>query len=221
LPARAAAAFVSSKIAHPELLDRLPDKIRGAFQDKLVSGQSPRLFYNHLHGIHIRTYPRGQEGDRVSEEPAGVGHNSDTGFIVPTWRISIRPSSRAGPGSFARHYMRKTVSCTTAPGGMGKSSNALTEAMLMATGGELSGERASACLSIWYHNGEDSREEIERRVLAVCQHFGIQQQALVGRLYITSGNELPLKVATGYDKLSIDAPLIEQIGAKLADLAST
>src|SRR5262249_41639192 len=117
---------------HPELLNRLPDKIREAFQDRLVRGQEPRLFFDRRTGLHVRSTRGLHEGNRVSAEPAGVGHNSDTGFSVPTWRIIDPAKFPRRSWLFGQHYMRKSVSCTTAPGGMGKSSNALTEAISMA-----------------------------------------------------------------------------------------
>ena len=81
----------------------------------------------------------------------------------------------------------------------------------MATARNLLDEQPKERCRVWLHNGEDPREELERRVVAVCQHYEIPQQELEGWLCLTSGTELGLKVANGYNELKIDAPLIDKI----------
>jgi RecA-family ATPase len=100
---------------------------------------------------------------------------------------------------------------------MGKSSLLLVEALAMSTGRNLLGEQPNERLKIWYHNAEDSLEEIRRRVLAICQHFDIPQHELVGWLFVTSGTEVPLRVAHGYSELKVDGLLVEQINNKIAE----
>jgi RecA-family ATPase len=126
---------------------------------------------------------------------------------------------------YGRHYQRRTVSATIAPGGFGKTTLDMVEAIAMATCQNLLGEQPTERLRVWYHNGEDSLEELHRRVAAVCQHFNIPQEELRDWFFMTSGNEVPLRVATGYSDLRIDQPLIslinkniEQNGIDLATL---
>jgi RecA-family ATPase len=52
---------------------------------------------------------------------------------------------------------------------------------------------------------------MHRRVAAICQHYSIPQQELVGWFFMTSGHEVPLRVAEGYTKLEINAALIARI----------
>jgi RecA-family ATPase len=59
------------------------------------------------------------------------------------------------------------VSATVAPGGLGKSSLVLAEAVTMASGRELLGVKSPKPLRVWYVNLEDPREAIERRA-SVC-----------------------------------------------------
>ena len=110
------------------------------------------------------------------------------------------------------------MSATIAPGGTGKSSVDLTEAIAMATARNLLGEQPEQRLRVWYHNGEDDRDEIDRRILAICQHYGIPQEELEGWLFVTSGAEVPLRVAAGYSNLEINEVLVRQLREAIGDL---
>ena len=118
---------------------------------------------------------------------------------------------------YGKHYQRCTVALTAGPGGMGKSSLDMVEAIAMATCRNLLGEQPEARLRIWYHNGEDPRDEINRRLAAICQHYRIPQQELQGYLWTTSGTEFPLRVAKGYTNLEVNDVLVRQISAAIGD----
>ena len=96
---------------------------------------------------------------------------------------------------YARHLIRGFVSGTVAPGGVGKSSLVLVEAIAMATGKPLLGKRVAAPLRVWYWNLEDPQEELDRRIAAICLHYGIRPDDLSDRLHINSGRDQPCIVA--------------------------
>ncbi|MBB5220345.1 hypothetical protein HNP73_000266 [Amaricoccus macauensis] len=98
---------------------------------------------------------------------------------------------------YGKHYIRKFASVTVAPPGIGKSTLDLIDALAMATGRQLIGVQPVQRLRVVYFNAEDPREEIERRVLAACQHFDIDQAELEGRLFTASGREVDLILARG------------------------
>jgi RecA-family ATPase len=118
---------------------------------------------------------------------------------------------------YGKHYQRRTVSLTAGPGGMGKSSLDMVEAIAMATCRKLLGEQPDQQLKIWYHNGEDPLDEINRRIAAICQHYNVPQTDLESQLFVTSGNEFPLRVAKGYNDLRIDHDLVQQISVAIAE----
>jgi RecA-family ATPase len=60
-------------------------------------------------------------------------------------------------------------------------------------------------------------DEMHRRVLAICQHYNIPQEELEGRLFLTTGSEIPLKVAKGYNELQLDNRLIKDITENIMD----
>ena len=97
-------------------------------------------------------------------------------------------------------------------GGGGKSSLGLVELIAMCTARNLLGEQPLERCKVWYHNAEETITELYRRIAAVCQHYGIPQSELEGWLFVTSGIEMPIKIATNRSgKLLIDAAATEAI----------
>lgn len=84
---------------------------------------------------------------------------------------------------------------TVSPGGVGKSSLVLAEAVSMSSGRSLLHFAPEAPMRIWYWNGEDPRDELDRRIAAICKHFGICRDELEGRLFVDSGRQLPICLA--------------------------
>jgi hypothetical protein len=105
---------------------------------------------------------------------------------------------------YGRHYMRGIASATISPGGGGKTSLELLEAILMATARPLLGEQPSERLRVWYHNGEDGTAELNRRIAAICIKYGIDPHELEGWLFVTSGLEMPIKIASGTHEAKLD-----------------
>lgn len=97
---------------------------------------------------------------------------------------------------YGRHFIRRFLSSTASPGGVGKTAQALVEAVAMASGRNLLGDAPSGPLRVWYWNGEDPREEIERRIAAICIRYAIEPDELGGRLFIDSGRDSEIVLAT-------------------------
>jgi hypothetical protein len=127
-----------------------------------------------------------QAGERTSSKPAIIA-------APYAWRdpSTIPPRDWL----YARHYIRGFVTATIAPGGMGKSSLAFAEAVAMCTGRNLLGHPVREKLRVWVWNGEDPAVELERRVAAICLHYGIDHAELAGRLFLNSGRDMPIRLA--------------------------
>lgn len=98
---------------------------------------------------------------------------------------------------YGRHLIRKFLSCTIAPGGVGKTNLVLVEAVAMASGRPLLGMPVrGGPHRVWVINLEDPLEELERRVVAICIHFGIDPSEIEGRLLLNSGRDTNVVVAT-------------------------
>lgn len=97
---------------------------------------------------------------------------------------------------YGTHLIRKFISVTVAPGGVGKSALLIVEALDMATGKQIFGwfcpEKE---LTVWLFNLEDPRDELDRRVMASCLKHKITKDDIGGRLYVNSGREQPLVIA--------------------------
>jgi hypothetical protein len=100
---------------------------------------------------------------------------------------------------FGSHYIRKYVTCTIGRRGGGKTSRAIIEKLSMATGRDLLNTGIkSEKLRVWYI-GEDTRDEIEMRIIAACVHHEIRPEEIGDRLCFDSVFDLPrgvVKLAT-------------------------
>jgi hypothetical protein len=96
---------------------------------------------------------------------------------------------------YGRHLIRKFVSATFAPGGVGKSALVLAEAMAMASGKPLLGIKPRDRLRVGYWNGEDPFEETERRAVAASLLHDLGPDDLEGWLHLGSGREDEVTIA--------------------------
>lgn len=152
------------------------------------------------------------------EEPVKVAPLKATPFV---WKDPKTIPPR--PWVYGHHMIRRQVSVTVAPGGVGKSSLTLVEALALASGRALLGEWVgSEGLRVWAYNLEDPRDEMERRVIGAMMHHGIRPQDLGDgteggmRLYIDSGRERPLCTAVDVrGEVTIIKPEIEALEAEI------
>ena len=208
---------------HPELYILLPDTHRVRWEAAVAEGKQPRLVFSRGPiGWHVRGLP----GNAAATAETGEKQKSknEKAARPGAKRLALQPFVPFDPATlpprqwlYAKHYQRRTVSLTAGPGGLGKSSLVLVECIAMATCRDLLGEQPAERLKIWLHNGEDPIEEIHRRLAAICQHYRIPMEELQGQLWITSGNEFPLRVAKGYSNLEIDAALVKEISNAIGD----
>lgn len=114
--------------------------------------------------------------------------------------------------AFGKHFIRKYVSVTVAPGGLGKTANSIVEALAMASGKALNGTKPEKRLKVWLFNVEDPRDELERRIMAACIHFGLKPEDIEGHLFLDSGREQELVVAIDDKKgVKIQEPIVEAV----------
>ncbi len=109
------------------------------------------------------------------------------------WRDPLNIPPR--PWLYGRHLIRKQVSVTVAPGGVGKSSLTICEALSMASGRELLGDWTAKGLKVWLYNLEDPRDEMDRRIIAAMQHHQVSPDEIAGQLYVDTGRERTLSTA--------------------------
>lgn len=110
---------------------------------------------------------------------------------------------------YDRHYIRTFLSCSVSASGVGKSSVSILEAIGMAVGRNLLTGDEFPPLRTWYWNGEDPHEELERRVQAVCLHYGITENDLGGRFFLDSGRNQRIKIVQQHAQgVRINRPVV-------------
>jgi RecA-family ATPase len=209
----------------------LPMEFHTQWAAILAEGRRPTIMRNGA-GWHVRRAKEAGERTNGNDGAADQGNEKEeepqSGPAAP---FVLRPFVPFDPAQlpprqflFGKHYQRRTTGGTVAPGGTGKSSLEMVEGVSMATGRSLLGEEPKERVRVWYHNGEDNMDELNRRLAAICQYYNIPLEELPGWFFMTSGNEVPLRVAQGYSNLNIDHRLVkcivEAIGDNKIDVAT-
>ncbi len=88
---------------------------------------------------------------------------------------------------YGSRLIRRCVSVLAAPGGAGKSALALGQALALATGRPILGERVHHSALAWVFNLEDPLEEMQRRLAALMMLHAIPNAAVSGRLFLNTG----------------------------------
>ena len=199
----------------------LPGEFHADWVSELAHGRRPSIGYGRGQ-FYVRTWQgqangqaakgQAEQAEAAKQEAHAAGPKSGLSVLV------LRPFEPIDEATlparewlYGRHYQRRVVSITAAAGGTGKTTLDMVEAVAMATGRNLLGVQPEEVVRVWYHNGEDPRDEIDRRLVAICKYYDIPQADLQGRLWITSGTEFPLKVASGYANLEINSGLVQQM----------
>ena len=121
--------------------------------------------------------------------------------------------------AFGKHFIRKYVSVTVAPGGLGKTANSIVEALAMASGKALNGTKPPKRLKVWLFNAEDPRDELERRIMAACIHFNLKPADIDGHLFLDTGREQELVIAIDDKKgVRIQEPVVEAVVETISEL---
>lgn len=120
---------------------------------------------------------------------------------------------------YGRQLIRGFMSLTIAPGGVGKSSLTIVEALAMATGRPLLEKMPEGKLRCWLFGLEDSTEELDRRIAAACEHFDVSADEIGDRLFVDSGLDTGLCVAQSDAKgrTVIVKPLVEALVRELLE----
>jgi hypothetical protein len=120
---------------------------------------------------------------------------------------------------YGRRLMLKMVSATVAPGGTGKTSLEIAEALAMVSGKPLLGIMPPWPLRVWLWNLEDPREEAERHIQATAKYYDLTPDDIGDRLCVNCARERPLVIATAMrDKAIIVRPVADSLVAEIQRL---
>jgi hypothetical protein len=151
----------------------------------------------------------GARSDETSETPPEP--------VVAMSYVWKAPESLAPRGwVYGRRLVRKYVTATVAPGGIGKSSLEISEVVAMISGRGLLGIKPPAPLRVWLWNLEDPRDETERHIQATAKLFGLTPEDIADRLYVNCAREARLVIVTAIrDKATIVRPVIDRLVAEI------
>lgn len=162
-------------------------------------------------------------------KPSATEGRSNSEFLEPTEKqaakaVAAKPYIFADPAMIpkrewlggGKHLIRKFVSVTVAPGNIGKSSLTIAETLAMVSGKPLLGHEIEKPLTVWYWNLEDPYDELQRRIQAAMQHYGLTPDDIGDRLYVNSGREDTLRIALA-DKngAKIVRPVVDAFTAEM------
>src|SRR5260370_42278017 len=73
------------------------------------------------------------------------------------------------------HYIRRAIGATVGAGGRAKTTRGVYEATSMTVGFDIATKDLlpEGKLRVWVCNGEEDQDELDRRVSATCQRYGI------------------------------------------------
>lgn len=92
--------------------------------------------------------------------------------------------------------VRKFLSATVAPGGVGKTALTIVETLTMTSAKALLGVVVPKPLRVWHWNLEDPQEETVRRIQAAALHYRLEPEEIGDRLFVDSGRDQRLVIAT-------------------------
>ncbi|WP_165220368.1 AAA family ATPase [Affinirhizobium pseudoryzae] len=125
---------------------------------------------------------------------------------------------------YGRQLIRGFVTVTVSPGGVGKSSLTMVEALSMVSGRPLLGKQPEERLRVWLWNLEDPADELQRRIQAACEHYDISAEDLSDGLFVDSGRLQGLCIAQSDPKgrtviiKPVVAALAEELIARKIDV---
>jgi len=167
---------------------------------------------------------------RPAPQPKPTGGPESADNVIPLHNVGV-PKPPAPPPIHATPYawtdpatipqrewlygkllLRKFVSSTISPGGIGKSSLVTAEALAMVSGKDLLGIEPGARLRVWLWNLEDPLDETKRKIQAAALHYELEPEDIGDRLMVDSGREQRLVIATaGRNGAVIVQPVVDSL----------
>lgn len=96
---------------------------------------------------------------------------------------------------YGKHYIRKYVSATVSPGGVGKTMLSMTDMVAIATGRQLLHDDVVAAGNTLHINLEDPMDELIRRLAAICIKHNVSHSEIAESVFLHSGRDRRVVVA--------------------------
>jgi hypothetical protein len=137
--------------------------------------------------------------------------------------ITATPYAWKDPAKIARRdwlygylLVRKFVTTTISPGGVGKSSLIAAETLAQVSGKDLLDITPKGQLRVWLWNLEDPQEETERKIQAAALRYKLTPDDIGDRLFVDSGRDQPLVIAVETKNgATIARPVMDSLTAEI------
>ena len=140
--------------------------------------------------------PSPEIGDDAEPYVSIFGSEAATAIVADAWTYQEPRTIPPRDFLYGTHIVRRFASMTVAPSKVGKSSLATVDILAMVTGRTLLPRmKPKGTLRVWYLNGEDPLEELQRRIAAAMLKYGITAEDVGDRLFLNSGRSLRLVTA--------------------------
>ena len=159
--------------------------------------------------------------EEVSNDPAQDEPRQDEGPAQYPTPYDMFDEAALPPRRFiyGRYYIRGFCSFLASPGGTGKTALQIVEALSIATGRDLLGEKVYEQTNVWMANLEDPIEEMQRRVLAAMRYHRVKPEEVRGRFFMDAGRSLDITFAKqSRDGVIINEAMVEYMRKRIIDL---
>jgi hypothetical protein len=161
---------------------------------ELAVGQAKRISGASAAPVTITAFDgAGRQDGKTGELPIPAPLEPPPLRAITAAAFRLRDPSTIEPRDwlYKRIFIRGYVTGTFAPGAAAKTQMSLFDMVTMACGFDLATREPlrRGPLTVWYINVEDDREEIERRLAAICLHYRITDAELAGRLLVDTDRE--------------------------------
>jgi hypothetical protein len=150
---------------------------------------------------------------------SGTQQQGQRAAIRPTPYVWVDPATiPERDWVYGRLLIKKFVTMTVAPGGLGKSSLIAAETLAQVSGKDLLGITPKERLRVWLWNLEDPSVETQRKIQAVAKHYRLTPEDVGNRLFVDSARDQPLVIATmTRDGPMIVRPVVDALVAEIID----
>lgn len=119
---------------------------------------------------------------------------------------------------YGTDFIRGYISVVASAGGIGKTSNAIVEALSICTGQKLLDVDVKEPCNVWIINLEDPLEELQKRTLAAMKHYSINKDQIDGKLFVDGEDTISFKVANeSRDGIKLEADTVKLIIKKIIE----
>lgn len=190
-----------------------PDELDKRWRGFGRAGGEPIRFISMVYEAGLEHMVKIADGfDLASERQfeASDGEDDNEGINpLPEKSLPDENELKPLPWVLKPYYMLTQLGVTVAPGGVGKSTLTISEAIGLASGRQTVGAEPDRQYVVWHWNLEDPEDILARRFAAARRHFGITRDDYDGYLYV-NGAEDRLVIATeGKDGVKIAKPIVK------------